>query len=206
MTREAYVVISLDSCSSCDSVNEWTNAFARWLQKTRRNDDWCRPDFDCVRHCRRDALTGVQDTTNSWFPASRNVGNVRDVGLRNLVNCVGRWRNGHTLRRPTLRENMETKLHKWFLLVNSYGFYVKNRNRFYSYRFHVYVTCCRVRENVFHVYVIFYVTYVNYLSYVKLEITSNANYTVLTRRNNAEYAISERKLGYVQTSKQNVSL
>jgi len=68
------------------------------------------------------------------------------------------------------------------------------------------VTCCRVRENVFHVYVIFYVTYVNYLSYVKLEITSNANYTVLTRRNNAEYAISERKLGYVQTSKQNVSL
>jgi len=25
-------------------------------------------------------------------------------------------------------------------LVNSYGFYAKNRNRFYSYRFHVYVT------------------------------------------------------------------
>jgi len=65
----------------------------------------------------------------------RNVGNVRNV--RNLLN-VGRWRNGHTLR--TLRENMETKLHQWFLLVNSYGFYVKNRNRFYSYRFHVYVT------------------------------------------------------------------
>ena len=46
--------------------------------------------------------------TDSWFPPSRNVGNVR-----NLVN-VGRWRNGHTLR--TLRENMETKLHQWFLI------------------------------------------------------------------------------------------
>jgi len=34
---------------------------------------------------------------------------------------------------------METKLHQQFLLVNSYGFYVRNRNRFYSYRFHVYV-------------------------------------------------------------------
>jgi len=44
----------------------------------------------------------------SWFPPSRNVGNVR-----NLVN-VGRRRNGHTLR--TLRENMETKLHQWFLI------------------------------------------------------------------------------------------
>jgi len=89
--------------------------------------------------------------TDSWFPPSHNVGNVR-----NLVN-VGRWRNGHTLR--TLLENMETKLHQWFLLVNSYGFYVKNRNRFYSYRFHVYVTYLpymwkRIREN-FHVYVIF---------------------------------------------------
>jgi len=59
---------------------------------------------------------------------------------------------------------METKLHHQFLLVNSYGFYVKNRNRFYSYRFHVYVT--------FLPYVIFYVTYVNYLHYVKVEITS----------------------------------
>jgi len=45
-------------------------------------------------------------------------------------------------------------------LVNSYGFYVKNRNRFYSYRFHVYV--------------IFYVTYVNYLRYMKVEITSKS--------------------------------
>ena len=71
---------------------------------------------------------------------------------------------------------METKLHQWFLLVNSYGFYVKIRNRFYSYRFHVYVTFLqytwkRIREN-FHVYVIFYVTYVNYLRYVKVKITS----------------------------------
>jgi len=82
--------------------------------------------------------------TNSWFPPSRNVGNVRNG--RNLVN-VGRWRIGHTLR--TLRENMQTKLHQRFLLVNSYGFYVKNRNRFYSYRFHVYVTFCRIRENVY---------------------------------------------------------
>jgi len=32
------------------------------------------------------------------------------------------------------------KLHQHFLLVNSYGFYMKNRNRFYSYQFHVYVT------------------------------------------------------------------
>ena len=70
--------------------------------------------------------------TDSRFPPSRNVGNVR-----NLVN-VGRWRNGHTLR--TLRENTETKLHQRFLLVNSYGFYVYNINQFYSYRFHVYVT------------------------------------------------------------------
>jgi len=49
-----------------------------------------------------------QTHTYSWFPPSRNVGNVR-----NLVN-VGRWRNGHTLR--TLHENMETKLHQWFLI------------------------------------------------------------------------------------------
>jgi len=73
---------------------------------------------------------------------------------------------------------METKLHQRFLLVNSYGFYVKNTNRFYSYRFHVYVTFLpytwkRIREN-FHVYVVFYVTYVNYLRYVKVEITSYA--------------------------------
>jgi len=85
-----------------------------------------------------------QYTTNSWFIPSRNVGNVRNV--INLAN-VGRWRNGHTLR--TLRENMETKLHQRFLLVNSYGFYVKNTNRFYFYRFHVYVTFCRIRENVY---------------------------------------------------------
>jgi len=62
-------------------------------------------------------------------------------------------------------------------LVNSYGFCVKNRNRFFSYRFHVYVTFLpytpkRICEN-FHVYVIFYVTYVNYLRYVQVEITSN---------------------------------
>jgi len=62
---------------------------------------------------------------------------------------------------------METKLRQLFLLVNSYGFYVKNRNRFHSYWFHVYVTFLpytwkRIREN-FHVYVIFYVSYVNYL-------------------------------------------
>jgi len=44
---------------------------------------------------------------------------------------------------------METKLHQRFLLVNSYGFCVKNRNRFYSYRFHVYVAFCRIRENVY---------------------------------------------------------
>ena len=49
---------------------------------------------------------------NSWFPPSRNAGNVRNV--RNLLN-VGRWRNGHTLR--TLRENMETKLHKSVILI-----------------------------------------------------------------------------------------
>ena len=109
----------------------------------------------------------------SWFPPSRNVGNVRNG--RNLVN-VGRWRNGHTLH--TLRKNMETKLHQWFLLVNSYGFYMKNRNRFYSYRFHVYVTFLpytwkRIRDNFHvHVYVVFYVSYVNYLRYVKVEITS----------------------------------
>ena len=83
-------------------------------------------------------------THSLLFPPSRDVGNV--VNVRNLVN-VGRWRNGHTLR--TLRENMETKLHQRFLLVNSYGFYVKNTNRFYSYRFHVYVTFCRIRENVY---------------------------------------------------------
>jgi len=82
--------------------------------------------------------------SNSWFPPSRNVGNVGNV--RNLIN-VGRWRNGHTLR--TSRENMETKLHQWFLLVYSYGFHVKNRNWFYSYRFHVYVTFCHIRENVY---------------------------------------------------------
>ena len=80
---------------------------------------------------------------------------------------------------------METKLHQRFLLVNSYGFYVKNRNRFYSYRFHVYVnflpyTRKRIREN-FHVYVILYVTYVNYLRYVKVEITSKSGGHV-TRR------------------------
>jgi len=73
--------------------------------------------------------------SHCWFPPSRNIGN------------VGKWRNGHTLR--TLRENMETKLHQRFLLVNSYGFYVKNRNRFCSYWFHVYVTFCRIRENVY---------------------------------------------------------
>jgi len=61
-------------------------------------------------------------------------------------------------------------------LVNSYGFYAKNRNLFYSDRFHVYVTFLpytwkRIREN-FHVGVIFYVIYVNYLRYVKVEITS----------------------------------
>jgi len=85
--------------------------------------------------------TGV---ANSWFLPSRNVGNVGNV--RNLVN-VGRWRNGRTL--CTLRENMETKLYQRFLLVNRYGVYVKNRNRFYSYIFHVYVTFCRIRENVY---------------------------------------------------------
>jgi len=83
-------------------------------------------------------------TPSLLFPPSRNVGNVRNV--RNLVN-VGRWRNGHTLH--TLRENMETKLHQRFLLVNRYGFYVKNRNRFYSYRFHVYVTFLPYTWNVY---------------------------------------------------------
>jgi len=63
-------------------------------------------------------------------------------------------------------------------LVNSYGFYVKNRNRFYSYRFHVYVTFLPytwkcIRDN-FYVYVIFYVTYVNYLRYVEVEIASHS--------------------------------
>ena len=37
-----------------------------------------------------------------------------------------------------------------------------------------------IREN-FHVYVIFYVTYVNYLRYVKVEITSNVMYRVMTQ-------------------------
>jgi len=82
---------------------------------------------------------------------------------------------------------METKLHQQFLLVNSYDFNVKNRNRFYSYRFHIYVTFLpytrkRIRENV-HVYVIFYATYVNYLRYVKVEITS---YTGKTRQTENE--------------------
>ena len=134
------------------SRDEW-NAFSPLV------NSWSRlHDFNGTQHY-------------SWFPPSRNVGNVSNV--RNLVN-VGRWRNGHTLR--TLRENMET--HQWFLLVNSYGFYVKNRNRFCSYRFHVYVTFLpytwkRIRED-FHVYVIFYVTYVNYLRDVKVEITSQS--------------------------------
>ena len=50
--------------------------------------------------------------THSGFPPSRNVGNVRNV--RNLVN-VCMWRNGHTLR--TLRENMETKLSHWSVIL-----------------------------------------------------------------------------------------
>jgi len=76
---------------------------------------------------------------------------------------------------------METKLHQWLLLVNSYGFYVKNRNWFYSYRFHIYVTFrlffaiyvkkIRIREN-FHIYVIFYVTYITW------RWKSRVNYTV----------------------------
>jgi len=52
---------------------------------------------------KRAKLKTATKIANSWFPPSRNVGNVGNV--RNLVN-VGRWRNGHTLR--TLRENMET--------------------------------------------------------------------------------------------------
>ena len=58
---------------------------------------------------------------------------------------------------------METKLHQGLLLANSYGFYVKNRNRFYSYQFHIYV--------------VFYITYVNYLHYVKVEMMSKASQT-----------------------------
>jgi len=59
-----------------------------------------------VNTARDSANTGSVYCTErySWFPPSRNVGNVCNV--RNLVN-VGRWRNGHTLR--TLRENVETK-------------------------------------------------------------------------------------------------
>jgi len=102
-------------------------------------------NYNVVRAARRHA---PYDVICYWGPANRNVG---DVGLRIVRN---RWLNGHTLR--TFPENMETKLLQWFLLLNSYGFYVKKR-----------------RVN-FHVYVISNVTYVIYLRYVKVAIASNA--------------------------------
>jgi len=101
------------------------------------------------------------ECTNPLFPPSCDVHNIR-----NLVN-VGRWRNRQMLR--MLLENMETKLYQWFLLVNCYGLYVKNRNRFYSYWFHVYVTFFAVYVKMYtwkfsriHDF-LFYLRYGNYL-------------------------------------------